>query len=163
MCGYPYSGKTTLAKFLEQKLGFARITVDEIVQKFGLPMEEQLPEEEWTRVYQEAESRLINLLTNNRSVIFDATNGHKDYRDKLRKITESLVIKSIVVFINTPLETIYYRDAHVSNRHKATGVENTIREFNIPTSDENVVIVNPEWGNDKVLNIIRKEFATIKN
>ena len=159
MCGYPYAGKTTLAKYLEKKLRFVRITIDDIVAEFGLPIEDQLSEEDWTRVYTEAETRLVNSLFKGQSTIFDATNGHQDYRDKLRQITSSFTVMSLIVFINTPLETIKFRANNVIGRHKATKVEETIKNFTVPTSKENTLVVESKWKNKRTVQLIRKKLS----
>ena len=159
MSGYPYSGKTTLAKALEHLLKFERITVDEILAELGFPLEGELSEENWTEIFNDAESRLINTLANGRSVIFDATNGHRDYRDKLRSITRPYVKIVVVVFLNTPIETIRERSIKAKDRHKVADadVDETIRDFQIPTSEENTVVIRADYPKEKVIKLIKEK------
>ena len=156
MCGYPYAGKTTLARILEKELGFSRITIDEIIVELRFPLGEELSEETWTLIYTEAEKRLIAMLTSGLSVIFDATNGYKDYRDKLRSISKPLVGKILVIFVAAEFNTIRRRELNLVNRHKAVDVEETIQNFQIPTVDEISVTVKSDWSHQKILRLVKE-------
>jgi len=154
MCGYPYAGKTTLARQMESRLGFSRITVDDVLVDLGYSLEGPFSEADWQVIYTQAEEILKKLLAGGFSVIFDATNFTRGYRDKLRSIADSYQTRSIVVFVDTPVETIRERDRDRLDRHKAVDLDETIREFEPPAVDENVYVFSPDQAVDEVVHQI---------
>ena len=75
---YQFAGKTTLAKALGVRLGFARVDMDEINTRKGVGLHgEAIVQEEWDRTYAESYRQLDQLLQAGKSVLFDAANFTK--------------------------------------------------------------------------------------
>ena len=100
LCGYPFSGKTTLAKsIIELKPDYKHINVDEIKADIS----EQSTDEIWEQAFAEAYQRSKQFLLKGHNVIFDATSFLVKVRDKSRKVAQESNAVSKVIWVNTPL------------------------------------------------------------
>jgi predicted kinase len=70
LVGFAYAGKSTLAKELEAKHGFARISIDDIKWRLGFRDvgDDDVSDEVWRRVFQEADELLSQHLRAGRPV-----------------------------------------------------------------------------------------------
>ena len=69
MVGFAYPGKPTLAKELEAKHGFARISIDDIKWRLGFrDVGDGVSDEAWRRVFGEADELLSQYLRAERPV-----------------------------------------------------------------------------------------------
>ncbi|MFL5663488.1 MAG: AAA family ATPase [Ktedonobacteraceae bacterium] len=72
-CGFPFAGKTTLAKVFEQRFNFTRIDLDQIKSMFSVGCSgNPLFPAEWDRTYAESYRQLGEALRAGRSVVSDA-------------------------------------------------------------------------------------------
>ena len=105
-CGIPFSGKTTIAKKLEEKLGYIRIDLDDV--KFSLfgndILDEKIDKQGWDKVYQKMYKQIEDNLKNDKTVINDTGNFTKHERDLVKEIADKLGLETIEVFIDTPTE-----------------------------------------------------------
>src|SRR5690349_13392248 len=59
LCGLPFAGKTTLAGVLSDRLGLARLALDDIISEWGVGLDGRpIPAEHWAAAYNEAYRRL---------------------------------------------------------------------------------------------------------
>lgn len=145
--GLPFSGKTTLAKELEQRLGFVRVNLDEVKFEFGHEgkNDDDVTHKEWTAIFNETDKRVIEHLKAGKSVINETSWTKKWKRDRARKLASDLGFETKIIFVNIPSEVA--RERLLKNR---TGnerfdipdeaFERVIEEFEIPTEDENLII-----------------------
>lgn len=151
LCGLPFAGKTTFAKKLEEKLGFVRISPDDI--RFELDIKHQPSDQEWEKIFEESYKRIDNALQTNKSVISDSLNFKKEERDILRTIAKNNNTQTKVVYINTPLDTVKQRWQENKKTMKRNDVPSddfmlVVTNFDIPDKEENILIFQPEQDLD---------------
>ncbi|KKS94846.1 MAG: hypothetical protein UV71_C0017G0012 [Microgenomates group bacterium GW2011_GWC1_43_13] len=144
-CGIPFSGKTTIAKKLEEKLGYIRIDLDDV--KFSLfgndILDEKIDKQGWDKVYQKMYKQIEDNLKNDKTVINDTGNFTKHERDLVKEIADKLGLETIEVFIDTPTEIARQRLLENKKIKKRFDVSendfnSTVSEFE-PPEDNNVI------------------------
>lgn len=145
--GLPFSGKTTLSKELEKRLGFARVNLDEVKFKFGHEgkSDDDVTQEEWTEIFNETDKLVVEHLKAGRNVINETSWTKRWKRDRARKLATDLGLETKVIFVNVPVDVI--RDRFLKNRLENDRfdipdeiLESAIQEFEIPTENENILI-----------------------
>lgn len=111
LCGLPFSGKTTLAKKLTEKLNLEYVSIDEIKFAHGFPWTEDsaITSHDWDKIFAEAYQKSAIFLKAEKSVLYDSANQDKISRDKLRKLALEIGVKSKVIWLDIPLEIIRLR------------------------------------------------------
>ncbi len=136
-CGIPFSGKTTIAKRLEKKLGFVRIDLDDI--KFSLfgnaITDDQVDQDGWNNVYQKMYGEIENNLKQGKTVINDTGNFTKHERSLVKNIGDKLGIEVIEVFIDTPVKVA--KERWLKNK-------DTRKRFDVSEEDSNSAITEME-------------------
>ena len=89
-CGIPFSGKTTIASRLAEKLGFVRIDLDEVkFQIFGVNINDnQIDKTSWDKVYKKMYEEIEANLKAGKTVINDTGNFTKNERTRIKQIAE---------------------------------------------------------------------------
>lgn len=144
-CGLPYSGKTYTSNKIIENTSVSYVSIDRILEGLGFDWDTgRLPDDDgWEKVFDISYEMTRNALKNNLNVLYDSTNHTKASRDVLRKVAQEVEAETSVIFIDVPTETIWKRweeNALRKNRSVVARelVEETIKSFEIPTSDENV-------------------------
>lgn len=155
LCGLPFAGKTTLAKVLVTRLGFARVDMDEINTRKGVGLHgEAIVQEEWDRTYAESYRQLDQLLQAGQTVLFDAANFTKAQRDYLRSIAAKHEAATQVIYLDVPEAGA--RQRWLQNR--ITNQRYDVRDddfahvatyFDVPTPDEHVLRYHPSQSIDE--------------
>jgi len=147
LCGIPFSGKTTLAKKIVEKIGFSRIDLDEVkFSLFGKDItDSQIDQSGWDSVYQEMYRQIKQALSNGETVVHDTGNFTKHERDLVKKIADELNIESTTIFVNIPKPEAYKRllDNRKTNiRFNVTDedFESTVKEMEPPDQSENHLV-----------------------
>src|SRR5438270_7956448 len=111
LCGYPFAGKSTLAKALINKYGFIRVAIDNINSELGVgkDFDKEITPEEWQRTYDVYHDRIANNLKAGKSVIADTVAHTRESRDGLRKIAQESNAETVILYVNTPLEVVKER------------------------------------------------------
>jgi len=111
ICGIPFSGKSTLARELANRLGSVRIDLDEVkTDLFGDDIKDtQIQQEGWDRVYQDMYQQIEESLATGKTIISDAGNFTKRERDLVRKIGEKMGVEVLTVFVETPVDVAWKR------------------------------------------------------
>lgn len=143
-CGFPFAGKTTVARKMVSELGIRRVSIGGINNERGVwDNEKGLSPEEWSRTYQEAYRRIEAFLGQGESVIDDSANFTREQRDRGRAIAHTYDATAIVIYIDTPLAEVQRR--WQANRHTAVRADvrdddfaHVIAHFELPTEDEQV-------------------------
>lgn len=148
LCGLPYAGKTYLSKEIFAKTSCVYVSIDQILQELGFDWNSnKLPDENgWEQVSNISYKKSQEALKGGLNVLYDSTNHTKISRDILRKIAKDVDASTKVIYIDTPIEIIWKRweennikkDRFVIDKNL---VDITIKSFEIPTEDENLIIV----------------------
>ncbi|HPJ16651.1 MAG TPA: ATP-binding protein [Candidatus Woesebacteria bacterium] len=153
LCGIPFSGKTTLAKRLAEKLGFTRIDLDEVKFELFNPniLDVEIDQSGWDRVYQEMYLRIKQVLENGETVVHDTGNFTKAERDLVKKIADQLNIETTTIFVDIPKEEALKRLLENRITKKRFDVdmadfESTTKEMEPPTEDEKHLVF--KWTDD---------------
>lgn len=147
MCGYPFSGKTVLAKKLVDKFGFERVDIDEIIVGHGFISfdDPKISKERMKEMFGEYYKTIENCLKSGKTVISDTSNPSRSGRAYLRRIAEKYGCSTVVLLIDTSVSTIKER----WNRNKSEGVrmhisektlEEAFLEMEKPDESEGVVV-----------------------
>ena len=145
LCGFPFAGKSTLAREIESSLGIRRVSIDEINDERGIwNGETGMSAEEWDQTYQEAYQRIATYLSQNEDVIDESANFTREQRDRLRDIAEQCHAQAGVIFIDIPLSEARRRwQANRQTRIRADvrdeDFAHVIDNFTPPTEDEHVL------------------------
>jgi predicted kinase len=147
LVGYPFSGKTTLAKELEKRLGFVRLNVDEIKQEFGYGnvTDDKVSDESWETIFKELDKRIEESLKLGKIILNEYAWISRAWRDRARNLASKLGIETIVIFVDTPEDIV--RERRIKNKNEKTrfdvsdaDFDESIRNFEKPINDENVIV-----------------------
>lgn len=148
LCGLPYSGKTYLSERVLAKTSCAYVSIDQILQELGFDWNlNKLPDgDEWEQVFNISYQKSQEALRGGLNVLYDSTNHTKISRDVLRKIAKDVGACAKVIYIDVPIETIWQRrEENIIKKDRSKIdkklVDMTIKSFEIPTDDENLIIV----------------------
>lgn len=111
LVGFPYSGKTTLAKGLEKKLGFARINIDELKWKRGFKEvgDDEVPDKVWEEIFKEADELIIRYLKEGKNLANEYAWITKAWRERARKVAKMAGFETKVIYLDIPKEEIIKR------------------------------------------------------
>jgi len=130
MIGLPCSGKTTLAKQLEQDLNAVRFTPDEWqLQLFGQDAEDPEHDERHSKIEALQWQLAAQLLSKDIDVILDFGLWSRVERDDFRARATALGAKTKIYFLNVPHEVLLER---LEKRNKEVQISN--ESFYIPKS-----------------------------
>jgi predicted kinase len=146
--GYPGAGKTTVARLLRQATGAVHIWADHERQlQFGQP---NLDQAQISEFYDRLNSQTEQLLAEGKSVIFDTNFNYRKDRDCLREIATKHGAKTVVIWLNTPVEIARIRAVEKSHGENTrvwgnmtpADFERLSDRLEAPTPDENPVEIN---------------------
>jgi len=155
LCGLPFSGKTTLAEELEKRLGYARVNIDEIKSQHGFAgvSDDDISDDQWTEIFNDLESRVVNYLKKGQSVLSETAWINKTWRNRARKVASIEGIDTKIIYIEIPESVV--RDRWLKNKQTKERFdipekvfEESIRDFEIPSSDETVIIYKESMNLD---------------
>ena len=151
-CGFPFAGKTTLAKILEQQLGFIRIDLDQI--NTMLWQRGPRSSEEWERTYAESYRQLGEALEAGHSVLYDATNFTLAQREYLRGIAAAYHRPAQVIYVALSESEARQRWLHNRLTHERYDVrdedfEHVVAHFEEPEPSEQVIRYHPSQPLDE--------------
>ena len=148
MCGVGFSGKSTLAKKIAEYKNAVLVSQDGIY--FESPDAfDQDNDNDWEKILTIAKTRIRENLEKGDSVVFDNTNTRRAHRDELRDIAKEYEAQTVVIYLDTSLETQVERqikNKESAERHdvKQEYLDAARAELEIPASDENVFIFTPD-------------------
>jgi len=149
LCGFPYAGKSFIAKQLLEQTDITFVSIDEIFNRHGFDWDSNtLPDTQtWEQIFNESYEQTKQLLQNGKNVLYDSTNQTVASRNKLREIANVAGAETKVVFIKSSTENVWERWAEnqkIPNRSVVSKdlVQETINMFEEPTEEENLVVIN---------------------
>lgn len=106
LCGTPFSGKSTLARALAERFDLEHIEIDQVHVERGVLAHEgnYLDERDWLVAFQTSYRRLMRLLDQGRSVVWDATSYYRAQRDRVRRVAEAHRARVALIYLDTPAE-----------------------------------------------------------
>ncbi len=145
--GLPYSGKTTLAKELENKLGFARINIDELKFNEGYTDvgDDDVPDEVWKKIFKKADQLIVKYLKDGDSLANEYAWITRQWRDRARKVAKEAGFDTKLIYIKVAPDEIQRRWLENSKTKKRfhwpeKEFESYLRDFEEPTQDEDIII-----------------------
>lgn len=103
--GIPGSGKTTLARYLSKKYNFVTVSTDWIksyLRKHNYSFK-------IGNLFKIQGKIFYKLLNRKVDIISDSNSDLKKYRDSLKRLAKNKNYKSIVIYIETPVDIVYHR------------------------------------------------------
>ena len=148
LCGFPYAGKSYIAKQLVDRTDIVFVSIDDIFHNHEFEWNtNKLPNrEQWEKIFNESYEQTKQALMNGKNVLYDSTNQTVASRDKLREVSATVNADTKVIYIKSPVETVWKRlEDNQSDPSRSVVskelVQMTIEMFEEPTEDENVIIV----------------------
>jgi predicted kinase len=104
LCGTPFSGKSTLARALASRFDLVHIEIDCVHVERGVLAHEgnHIDDQDWLAAFQTSYRRLMRLLDQGRSVVWDATSYYRAQRDRVRKVAAAHGARVALIFLDTP-------------------------------------------------------------
>jgi len=148
LCGFPYSGKSYIAKELVKETHITVVSIDDIFYSKGFSWDDnRLPHAEgWKEIFDISYIQSQDALKIGKNVLYDSTNHTKESRNELRKVALSVNAETVVIYIQAPVETIWERwEENIKTKERSVVskelVQMTIDSFEIPDTDENVLVI----------------------
>ena len=122
MSGLPFSGKSTIAQKLSKKLHIQILSYDHDIYAFHkskVPPETS-PAKEFEMIEAIAREQIAKKLNNGQSLIYDDLCLGQEDRQKLTALAKKCGVRSILVFLDTPLSAIEQRrkkNIEINNRN----------------------------------------------
>jgi len=149
LCGYPYSGKTYIAKQIINSLkNIEYVSIDDIFYIHGFDWStNHLPTQiEWGEIFNESYTNTTKALVEGKNVLYDSTNQTVESRDELRAIAKSVCASAYVIYIETEQKLVWKRweenlkqnSRSIVNRKL---VQMTIDMFEKPTEEESILLI----------------------
>jgi predicted kinase len=162
-CGLAFSGKSTLARALVERLGTAYISLDDINHERRLRFGGAgLPVEEWERTHQIALSWMEELMPGGHDIVIDDTSDLCRLRDRFRRMAERYGYQTVIVYLDVPLTEIHERMCRNQETNRRPSAkeqicEALVRNFEPPDADEDVLVYH---GAEPVLDWLKRHFPT---
>lgn len=160
LVGFPYSGKTTLAKELVKRCGFMHINLDQLKWELGYTDvgDDDVPDEAWESIFRKADDLLVKHLNEGKNVANEYAWITREWRDKARKVASQAGFETKVIYIKVPKEEIKKRWFENSTTKKRfhwpeEEFERVFSDFEEPTEDENIIYYD---GGEPIKNWIKK-------
>ena len=147
ICGLSFSGKSTLARAIVQRFGFAEVDVDETkFNLFGRAIQDSdLKPADWARLYTETDREIAELLADGKTVVDASRNFSKTERDGAKQLAEKCSVALLTVYVDTP--EALARQRLLSNRLTPSrrdvsdsDFEDVICAMQVPSADESPLV-----------------------
>lgn len=159
LCGLPFSGKTTLGKKLQEKLGFVHINLDKIKaeKSYGKISDDDVPDKVWESIFMEANKKLTEALKSNKNVANETAWVTREWRDKSRKVAADTGFTTKIIFLDIPERICRQRwqeNKKTQSRYDTyeAEFESYVRDFEKPTNDEDVFLYDGKISLDEWIN-----------
>ena len=161
MCGLAFSGKTTLASKIASHTNSVLISFDTLWAESIKKNLIREPENGWKYIRKLAQDQIIKTISSGRSVVYDDTNVRFEHREEIRMVASKIGIKTVLVYLETPIKNILQREAEnkiTRGRHEvdSTNFKNAINQFQAPTDGESFINFKPEDNIDTWLHNLEK-------
>jgi predicted kinase len=144
MCGLSFSGKTTLARKIVERLQCTYISLDNINAERGLWGGDGVPIEEWERTHALARERLATWMVTEKDAVVDDTNNLRWLRERWRAAARSNCYRTVVIYLNIPHTELATRRCANQVTADRKGISEAVwtehvSNFEPPDADEQVL------------------------
>lgn len=158
LCGYPFAGKSTIARELVERFNLVRIALDDIFaeQNIDTSTNTKITSEQQQIVYDIYQNRIAENLDLGNSAIIDSVAHKREARDSLRQLAEKHRAQMSLLFVDTPLDVATQRWQQNRGTQARVDVQNdsfneVVQSFEKPTPDENPIVITPNAKLDEVI------------
>lgn len=148
LCGFPYAGKSFVAKELKKSTDVFYVAIDDIFHRQGFDWNTNtLPNnDEWRNIFDESYEISKSALQEGKNVLYDSTNQTVASRDKLREVAYSVGAETKVIYVQCSPETVWKRWEKSTLEKSRPSVsinlvQTTIDQFEATTVAENVITI----------------------
>ncbi len=163
LCGYPFAGKSTIARSLIKKFGLVRVALDDINSERGIGKDShrEITSDEWQGTYDIYHNRIVHNLQEGNSVVTDTVGHTKKARNELRKLAKNNNAEAIILYVATPFDIVKERwlnNRQTKNRPdvRDNDFNRVVNDFEIPNTDEDVVTITPDMEIEEIYKLIEK-------
>jgi predicted kinase len=144
MCGLSFSGKTTLARKIAERLRCAYISLDDINAERGLWGGDGIPVQEWERTHALARGRLATWTTTGKDAVVDDVNNLRWLRDRWRAAASASFYRTVVIYLDIPRTELIERRRTNQVTAERKGITDAVwakhlSEFEPPDADEHAL------------------------
>ena len=167
-CGYPFSGKSTLAMRIADMIDCEIVSVDDLHTRHGVNIEtDSVRDRDWLLAYKSAYQDTEHHLAEGRSVIFDSIGYMRKDRDRLRRLADRHESESLMIWLDVPVSVARQRlerNRSLRNRPNVPigNFERIVSEFEPPSPDEAHITYGPasdhtEWVQQTLIPILESK------
>jgi predicted kinase len=144
MCGLSFSGKTTLARKIVERLQCAYISLDDINAERGLWGGDGISVGEWERTHALARERLATWMVTGKDAVVDDVNNLRWLRDRWRVVARSSCYSTVVIYLDIPYTKLVARRRADQLTAERKGITEAVwaehvSDFEPPGADEHVL------------------------
>lgn len=148
MCGLSFSGKTTLARKITERLQCAYLSLDDINAERGLWGGDGIPVKEWERTHTLARERLETWMVTGKDAVVDDVNNLRWLRDRWRAAASAGRYRTLVIYLDIPQAELIERRRENEMTVERKGITEAVwakhlSEFEPPGADEHVLRYGP--------------------
>lgn len=147
LVGLPYAGKSTMARELKDKKGFAHINIDQLKWDRGYTEvgDDDVPDKVWDEIFEDADRLLVKHLQEGKNVANEYAWITREWRDRARKVAGEAGFPTKLIFINIPPEVIKQRWAdNIQKKDHFHWPEDEFQrvfsDFEEPAADEDMLV-----------------------
>lgn len=146
MCGLPFSGKSTLARAIAERVEGEVVSLDEINAQRGLHDGFALSVAEWSEAHDLALAQCRVLMAKGAPVVVDDTNCYRWLRDDHRRDAKQAGYETVVVLLDVPLDVCLQRagQGERPNPEALPAMVRMAQEFEAPGRDETPLVFDGE-------------------
>jgi len=164
LCGYPCSGKSTIAEYLYRKYDFVVLNTDAIRYELGYvfnPFAEDLPEKERERFYEMEEVLLHTVNLRKHKLILDGKNVVIDscaiYEKTRNDMLFSYLAKKYLIFLNVDKHILIDRNLQKGRKEAKEILVKLERYWQEPRPSENYTLITYPNNTREDLEILLKD------
>jgi predicted kinase len=144
MCGISFSGKTTLARKVVERLQCGYISLDDINAERGLWVGDGISVGEWERTHALAREQLATWMVTGKDAVVDDVNNLRWLRDRWRVVARSSCYSTVVIYVDFPYTKLVERRRANQVTADRRGITEAVwaehvSNFEPPGADEHVL------------------------
>lgn len=147
LVGFPYAGKSTMARGLKEQKGFAHINIDQLKWDKGFTEvgDDDVPDKVWDEIFNEADNLLVKHLKEGKHVANEYAWITREWRNRTRKVAADAGFPTKLIYIDIPPEVIKQRWAdNIQKKDHFHWPEEEFQrvftEFEKPAPDEDMLV-----------------------
>lgn len=161
MCGIAFSGKSTLAKSIAERLDAVLISFDAINESRGLNGGDgSMTKKQWLETHDIALQKAELLLRQNQSVVLDDTFSHRFLRNQATGIAAKTNSCFQIIALRTPINEVQKRRVENDKTLNRSPISDEVfdahvQEFQEPDPDENAMLVESNCNVERLVDRLK--------